>query len=523
MSEFDNKTNALSVPSVQAIPAPELQDLWTFKHSLFNASLPLLACSLFFTCSITHLCIALITKRFYMLPLTVGCILGIIGEIFKIICVISTSPSKALNYFVLYSLVTDLVPCLFLTSVGWMVRRMMADDGSNHRGSFPWPVRVVSQQIITLEIAVFTLQAYGLLVQANPLLSLYWDMGNLVTVVGSAIEILNILAVWLCLLIVSRKPRRTLSIIAHQQSSTNFSAFARLIAGSVAFILIRTLSRLVLHLKNAQLEPFKNELLIFLLEGLPLSLCALFLIIFHPCRFDGGIRDQAPSFFSRETPALGGPMVENEMEETRKKEGVDPLGVRGVSDFQDEIGGPFWTVPLSPHHHQQQQSDHTKRPSAHVRLVEPHQGHHPQHLGFPSSPARDHVRRRSIPESQFGPTASGIDFRRPDDLDELDFNHCRHSTKVEEELGGSAPVEGRIRRRTHSAVSFDKNPLGIAEFHNDSKNPRRSPYSISSYYDDASKNFAKDWADEVFSKNTLETNFGPWDEESIYSTEESGK
>jgi hypothetical protein len=137
---------------------------------------------------------------------------------------------------------------------------MMMADGSN-RGSFPWPVRVVSQQIITLEIAVFSLQAYGLLVQANPLLSLYWDMGNLVTVVGSAIEILNILAVWLCLLIVSRKRRRTVSIIAHQQSSTNFSAFAKLIAGAVVFILIRSLSRLVLHLKNAQLEPFKNELL----------------------------------------------------------------------------------------------------------------------------------------------------------------------------------------------------------------------------------------------------------------------
>lgn len=34
---------------------------------------------------------------------------------------------------------------------------------------------------------------------------------------------------------------------------------------------------------------------------------------------------------------------------------------------------------------------------------------------------------------------------------------------------------------------------------------------------------AKDWAAEMFKDRNLETSLGPWDEESVYSTEESGK
>ena len=424
-----------------------------------------------------------------MLPLAAGCLLGIIGEIFKIICVISSSPSQALNYYVLYSLVTDLAPCLFLTSVGWMVRRMI-EGSATPACRYPWPARIVSQQIITLEICAFSLQSYGLLVQANPLLSRYWALANLVTVLGSAVEILNVLAVWLSLLIVTRRrPALSISSFAssaghHQQSSTNFSAFAKLIAASVGFVFIRTLSRLALHVKNAQLEPFKNELLIFLLEGLPLSLCALFLIVFHPCRFDGGIRDQTPSFFSPEVAIIGGPTGptrggEMEEQQSRQTALVDPL--KHASDFHDEMG-PFWTVPLSPQQHQPGlQTGMSKRPSAHVRLVEPEGAWHPRPPAIPAH-------RRSVSESKsFEPTSTAVEARRS----ELDITRCRQPSQVEEELRSpAAHTDGRhIRRRTHSAVSFDKNPLGIAEFHADhEKSPRRSPYSISSYYDGASKN-----------------------------------
>ncbi|KNF06693.1 hypothetical protein PSTG_00009 [Puccinia striiformis f. sp. tritici PST-78] len=508
MSDYFN--SSLAVPSVQVVPASDLQDLWNFKYSPFNASLPLLACAIFFTCASTHLCIALITKRFYMLPLTVGCILGIIGEVFKIICVISTSAPKALNYYVLYSLVTDLAPCVFLTSIGYMVRRMM--NSSATQESFPWPTRVITQQIITLEIVAFSLQSYGLLVQANPLLSHYWNLGNLVTVLGSTIELINIFLVWMSLWIVMRKRRLRTTVIAHQQSSTNFSAFAKVIAGSVTFVLLRTLSRLALHLKNAQLEPFRNELLIFLLEGLPLGLCAVFLIIFHPCRFDGGIPEQTPSFYSPDAP-MGGPVECEMMEESRSLPIDHPIS---RSSCLHEDMGPFWTVPLSP-------QKTGKRASAHVRLVEPEEHIRAQLEYRPSNPTRDLFSPNGMSDHKLPTTRTQNENPEQEDIG---VARLHHTAEEDPPMIGTGNGEVRIRRRTHSAVSFDKNPLAIAEFHNDgTKSSRRSPndgYSISSYYDGASKNFAKDWADEIFHKN-VDNKFGAWDEESVYSTEESGK
>jgi len=508
MSDF---TTSMTLPSVQAVPPGDLQDFWNFKHSLVNASLPLLACSLFFTCSVTHLCIALITKRLYMLPLTVGCILGILGEIFKVICIISTPASIALNYYVLYSITTDLTSCLFLTSIGWMVRRMMSGSAPSQ---FPWPARAVSHQIITFGIGAFALQSYGLLVQANPSLTHYWRLGNMVTVAGSAIEVLNILMVWLSLWIVMRKRRLRLNVVAHQQSSPNFSALPKVVAGSVGFVLIRSLSRIILHLRNEQLEPFRNELLIFLLEGLPLALCALFLIIFHPCRYDGGIPEQTPSFFSPENPHAG--VTGSEMQESRNV----PIGP-SLSHLDKEDMGPFWTIPLSPH-----QSPHGKRSSIHVRLAESDGLH-----GCPSSPPlHPHYvgHRSSLSKSDYDP--AGMTSRMESSCPaELHTHPARFSQPNSANAEFALTTnEICVRRRTQSAVlSFDENPLGINEFHQDrTKNTSQSPldaYSISSYYDDASKNFAKSWADEMFKDRNLETSLGPWDEESVYSTEESGK
>lgn len=520
MSDFPS---SLASPSVQAVAPGDLLDFWNFKYSLINASLPLLACSLFFTCSVTHLSIAVITKRFYMLPLTAGCVLGIVGEIFKILCVLSTSPSKALNYYVLYSIATNLVPCLFLTSIGWMVRRMI--DGSP-QSQFPWPARMVSHQIFTLEVGAFSLQAYGLLVQANPSLTRYWDVGNWVTVFGAAVEVLSIFMVWLSLWIVMRKRRLRISVIAHQQSSTNFSAFAKVVAASVSFVLVRSVSRIVSHLMSDQLKPFRTELLIFLLEGLPLALCALFLIVLHPCRYDGGILSQTPSFFSPET-RLAAP-AGSEMQES-----APPWGGVPIERFShlDQDMGPFWTVPLSPQHQSPRGS--SKRGSIHVRMAEPDEGH--AAASSHNSPPREvlhRVSRRSVSESgcdPVGTTPARMDGMRADDI-QLHLSRFRQpsdtaATTDDQELASTAH-EVCIRRRTHSVLSFDKNPLGIAEFHNDfPKNMRQNPldaYSISSYYDGASRTFAKDWADEIFSRD-MDTKFGAWDEESVYSTEESRK
>lgn len=508
MSDF---TTSMTLPSVQVIPPGDLQDFWNFKHSLVNANLPLLACSLFFTCAVTHLCIALITKRLYMLPLTAGCILEIVGEIFKVICVISTPASMALNYYVLYSIVTDLTPCLFLTSIGWMVRRMMSGSAPSQ---FSWPARAVSHQIITLGIGAFGLQSYGLLVQSNPSLTQYWRLGNMVMVAGLAIEVLNILLVWLSLWIVMRRRRLRINVIAHQQSSPNFSALAKVAAGSVGFILIRSLSRIILHLRNEQLEPFRNELLIFLLEGLPLALCALFLIILHPCRYDGGIPEQTPSFFSPENLQAGA--AGSEMQESSNV----PIGP-SFSHFDQEDMGPFWTIPLSPH-----QSPHGKRSSIHVRLPESDGLH-----GCPSSPPLHphHVAHRSsLSKSEYEP--AGMTSRMESSCPAEPHTHLARLTQPNRANAefALAPNKIGVRRRTQSAVlSFDENPPGINEFHQDrTENTRQSPleaYSISSYYDDASKNFAKDWAAEMFKDRNLETSLGPWDEESVYSTEESGK
>lgn len=511
MTELSPNATLLAVPTVQVVPATNIEDFWSFENLLFNASLSLLACSLFFACSLIHLSIALVTKRFYMLPLTAGCMLEIGGLISKIICLISTSPSAALNFYVLYALFTNLVPCLFLTTIGWMLRRMM--KACNYV-RFSSVSKGISKQVVTLEIIVFLLQSYGLLVQANPLLSRYWSLANWVTLIGCLVQLLNLLWLWGSIAIVTRKHRLSTSAMADQQTSTNFSGFATIATISVIFMMVRTISRFVFQLTRRELEPFRNELLTFLLQVLPIALCAACLVPFHPCRYDGGARSGTPSFFTPETPL--GLQEGRETPDSSKTPMGRILNAPKLPDIipNQEEESSFWRVPVLPQPTGRKTSTHR------VKLLDSGR------TGPSSSADSDNVKWTRDPQNLHRRSASNFEVRRAgrnesDGEEAQDTVEVRMNTKVNRRKSQDKP-DANIFRRRYSAIYFEQNPLGSLKFSKDLRSSPRSQfdgYSISSYYDGSSRSFQRERRDRTFSQHiTFTPSF--WDDESVYSLEE---
>jgi len=512
MTDLSSNVTLLSVPTVQVVPATNIEDFWNFENFLFNASLSLLACSLFFACSLIHLSIALVTKRFYMLPLTVGCMLEIGGLISKIICLISTSTSAALNFYVIYSLCTNLVPCLFLTTIGWMLRRMM--KASLYVGFSPVS-KGISKQVVTLEVIVFLLQSYGLLVQANPLLSQYWSLGNWVTMIGCLIESFTLLWLWGSVGIVTRKQRLRNSATADQQTSTDFLGFAMIATISIAFMMIRTISKFVFHLTRRELEPFRNELLTFLLQVLPIALCAACLVPFHPCRYDGGVRNETPSFFSPEAP-LG----LQEGSDTRDSRNISMDGVLNRPQSSDrsknhEEEASFWRVPVQPQLTSRKPSTPRVRFGAREKLpIEFCQN------SLISAQPLQNVHRRSA--SNFEVRWAGRSIDSAEETLEI------AGATIEAGENGRNPQEKpdtNILRRRYSAIYFERSPLGSLRVSKDLRSSPKSQfdsYSISSYYDGSSRSFQKEWSDRAFNGHVNSAQ-SFWDDDSLYSLEEGTK
>ncbi|KAF8245379.1 RTA1-domain-containing protein [Wilcoxina mikolae CBS 423.85] len=219
------------------------------------------------------------TRTWYFIPLLVGALMEAIGYIGRIQ---SHYHPLTLGPFILQSVLLLVAPALLAASIYMILGRIIHLVDAEHHS--PIPIKWLTKTFVTGDVLSFLMQSGGAgLMSSKKPKSV--DLGQKVIVGGLFVQVLFFVMFLVVALVFNKRIRREPTVNAstlQQDGKTGWMTLLRVLYTASAFILIRSLFRVIEYIQGNAGYLLRNEVWLYIFDScLMLAVVVMFNVI-HP-------------------------------------------------------------------------------------------------------------------------------------------------------------------------------------------------------------------------------------------------